>query len=40
LYLGDDRFAIEWDTVMPKEGIVVKEGDLIDKRSVVLVDTD
>jgi hypothetical protein len=29
-----------WDTIVPKEGFVVKEGDLIDKRSVVLMDSD
>jgi hypothetical protein len=40
LYLGNDRFAIGRDTVVPKEGIVMKEGNLIDKRSIVLADTD
>jgi hypothetical protein len=40
LYLGDDHFVIGWDTVVLKEGVIVEEGDLIDKRSVILMDTD
>jgi hypothetical protein len=30
LNLGNDFQAVGWDAIMPKEGVIVEEGNLID----------
>jgi hypothetical protein len=40
LYLGKDFRAIGGDAIMPKEGVVVEEGDLVDYRLIVLAYSD